>query len=154
MAAGSPTQGFARILVPTDFSAGSSRAWAVARPLARGFSSELILLHVLVETPLYSEGPFSMKRARSVFEAARAWAEKTLGEWTAVATAEGLSARWLTRSGTPHAKIIDVAQAEQAGLIVIATHGRTGLDRALLGSVADRVIRTARCPVVTVRTTE
>lgn len=154
MAAGPVTEGFTRILVPTDFSAGSSRAWAVAQRLARGLGSELILLHVLVETPLYSEGPFSMKRTRAVFEAARAWVEKTLGEWTAATTAEGLSVRWLTRSGTPHAEIVDVAKAEQADLIVVGTHGRAGLDRALLGSVADRVIRTARCPVVTVRATE
>ena len=146
--------GFVRILVPTDFSAGSSRAWALAQRLARGLGSELILLHVLVETPLYSEGPFSMKRTREVFEAARAWAEKTLGEWTGAGAAAGSSVRWLTRSGVPHAEIVDVAKSEQADLIVIGTHGRGGLDRALLGSVADRVIRTAPCPVVTVRTTE
>lgn len=154
MAAAPAAPSFARILVPTDFSAGSSRAWAVAQRLARDLGSELVLVHVLVETPLYSEGPFSMKRTRAVFEAARAWVEKTLGEWTAAATAQGLSVRWLTRSGTPHAEIADVAKAEQADLIVIGTHGRAGLDRALLGSVADRVIRTARCPVVTVRTVE
>ena len=154
MAAGPSGQGFTRILVPTDFSAGSSRAWAVAQRLAHDLGAELILVHVLVETPLYSEGPFSMQRTRTVFEAARAGVEKTLGEWTAAATAEGLSVRWLARSGTPHVEIIDVANAEQADLIVVGTHGRAGLDRALLGSVADRVIRTARCPVVTVRTTE
>jgi len=154
MATGSPTQRFARILVPTDFSAGSSRAWSVAQRLARGLGSELVLLHVLVETPLYSEGPFSMQQTRDVFEAARAWVEKTLGEWTAASAAEGRAVRWLTRSGTPHVEIVDVARSEEANLIVISTHGRGGLDRALLGSVADKVIRTAPCPVVTVRTTD
>lgn len=154
MAAESVAHGFARILVPTDFSAGSNEAWAVARRLAAGLGAELILLHVLVEAPLYSEGPFTMKRARDVFEAARVWAEKTLGEWAAAGAAAGLSARWLTRAGVPHAEIIEVAGGERADLIVIGTHGRGGLDRALLGSVADRVIRLAPCPVVAVRATE
>src|SRR5215470_1250836 len=112
-------RGFARILVPTDFSAGSSRAWSVAQRLAQGLGSELILLHVLVETPLYSEGPFSMQRTREVFEAARAWVEKTLEEWTGAAAASGSTVRWLTRSGAPHAEIVDVAKSEQADLIVI-----------------------------------
>jgi nucleotide-binding universal stress UspA family protein len=153
--AGEPSShGFARIVVPTDFSAGSKEAWTVARRLAGGLGSELILLHVLVETPLYSEGPFTMKHTRGVFEAARAWVEKTLGEWTAAAAAAGLSTRWMVRSGVPHAEIADVARQERADLIVMGTHGRGGLDRALLGSVADRVIRIGPCPVMAVRTAE
>lgn len=154
MAVEQVAHGFARILVPTDFSAGSSEAWSVARRLAGGLRAELILLHVLVETPLYSEGPFTMRRTHDVFEAARTWAEKGLGEWTAAAVAAGLSARWVARAGVPHAEIVEVAAAEQADLIVIGTHGRGGLDRALLGSVADRVIRLAPCPVMAVRATE
>ena len=154
MAAEQGTEGFARLLVPTDFSAGSDRAWAVARRLAARLDAELVLVHVLVETPLYSEGPFTMKRARDVFDAARAWAVKTLGEWTAAAAAAGLSARWVVRTGVPHAEIAGAAAQERADLVVIGTHGRGGLDRALLGSVADRVIRLAPCPVVTVRDRE
>ena len=113
-----------------------------------------MLVHVLVEAPLYSEGPFTMKRARDVFDAARAWAVKTLGEWTSTAAAAGLSARWVLRTGVPYKEIVGAAARERADLIVIGTHGRGGLDRALLGSVADRVIRLAPCPVVTVRDTE
>jgi nucleotide-binding universal stress UspA family protein len=154
MAAESGAGGFARLLVPTDFSGGSELAWAAARRLAAGLGAELVLVHVLVETPLYSEGPFTMQRARDVFDAARVWAVKTLGEWTATATAAGLSARWVVRTGVPHEEIVGAAAQERADLIVIGTHGRGGLDRALLGSVADRVIRLAPCPVVTVRDTE
>ena len=154
MAAEPGAEGVARLLVPTDFSAGSERAWAVARQLATQLRAELVLVHVLVETPLYSEGPFTMKQVRSVFDAARAWAVKTLGEWTAPAAAAGLSARWVVRTGVPHQEIVGAAAQERADLIVIGTHGRGGLDRALLGSVADRVIRLAPCPVVTVRDTE
>jgi universal stress protein A len=154
MAADQAADVLARILVPTDFSAGSERAWAEARRLAARLGAELVLVHVLVETPLYSEGPFTMKRARDVFDAARAWAVKTLGEWTAIAAAAGLSARWVLRTGVPYKEIVGAAARERADLIVIGTHGRGGLDRALLGSVADRVIRLAPCPVVTVRDTE
>jgi universal stress protein A len=154
MAADPGTDGFTRLLVPTDFSAGSEQAWAVARRLAARLDAELILVHVLVETPLYSEGPFTMQRARDVFDAARAWAVKMLGEWTATAASAGLSARWVIKTGVPHQEIVEAAVQERADLIVIGTHGRGGLDRALLGSVADRVIRLAPCPVVAVRETE
>jgi universal stress protein A len=154
MVADQAADGLARILVPTDFSAGSERAWAEARRLAARLGAELVLVHVLVETPLYSEGPFTMKQTRGVFDAARAWAVKTLGEWAAAAAAAGISARWVLRAGVPYKEIVGAAARESADLIVIGTHGRGGLDRALLGSVADRVIRLAPCPVVTVRDTE
>jgi nucleotide-binding universal stress UspA family protein len=153
MAADPAADGLARILVPTDFSAGSERAWAEARRLAARLGAELVLVHVLVETPLYSEGPFTMKRARDVFDAARGWAVKTLGEWSAIAAADGISARWVLRTGVPYKEIVGAAARERTDLIVIGTHGRGGLDRALLGSVADRVIRLAPCPVMTVRDT-
>lgn len=143
-----------RLLVPTDFSASSERAWALARRMATQLSAELVLVHVLVETPLYSEGPFTMKQARDVFDAARKWAVKTLGEWTAPAAAAGLSARWVLRTGVPYKEIVGAAVRERADFIVMGSQGRGGLDRALLGSVADRVIRLAPCPVVTVREPE
>lgn len=146
--------GFERILVPTDFSAGSERAWAVARQLAGRLGAELILFHVAIEAPLFSEGPFTMKRARSVFSAARAWANTRLGDWTAAATASGLQARSIVGTGAPHEEIIATAARERADLIVMGTQGRSGLDRALLGSVAERVIRLAPCPVLAVRDEE
>jgi len=153
MAADQTLGGLARILVPTDFSAGSEHAWTEARRLASRLGAELVLLHVLVEAPLYSEGPFTVKQTRGVFEAARKWAVDALGQWTSAAVAEGLSARWVLRTGVPYKEIVGATTRERADLIVIGTHGRGGLDRALLGSVADRVIRLAPCPVLTVRDT-
>ena len=146
--------GFERILVPTDFSAGSEHAWAVARQLAGRLGAELILFHVVIEAPLFSEGPFTMKHARNVFSAARGWANTTLGDWTAAATGSGLRARSIVGTGAPHEEIIATAAREHADLIVMGTQGRSGLDRALLGSVAERVIRLAPCPVLAVRETE
>jgi len=123
----------------------------LAQQLAGRLGAEVILFHVVVEAPLYSEGPFTMKHARDVFDAARRWAEATLGEWVAKALDSGLRARWVVATGVPHEEIVAAAARERADLIVLGTHGRGGLDRALLGSVADRVIRLAPCPVLSAR---
>jgi nucleotide-binding universal stress UspA family protein len=153
MTAEPTTEGFTRILVATDFSPASEGAWLVARRLAGRLGAEIVILHVLVEAPLFSEGPFTKKHARSVFEAARAWVEKTLGEWVATATTAGVPARWTVRTGVPYKEIVVAAESERPDLIVMGTQGRGGLDRALLGSVAEKVIRLAPCPVLTVRET-
>jgi len=142
---------FYRIIVPTDFSSCSEEAWRLAQRLAGMSGAELVLTHVLTEAPLFREGPFIMPKVREVFEAARSFADAALEEWAAKARAEGLSARAALRSGVAYQEIVALAGDERADLIVIGTHGRGGIDRALLGSVADRVIRLAPCPVLTVR---
>jgi nucleotide-binding universal stress UspA family protein len=143
--------GFYRIVVPTDFSSCAEEAWALAQRLAGALGSELVLVHVLVEAPLWGEGPFSMDRTREVFEAARKWAGERLGEWVGQARGKGLAVRLALRTGAPHEEIVALATDERADLVVIGTHGRGGVNRALLGSVADRVVRLAPCPVLTVR---
>jgi universal stress protein A len=123
---------FYRVVVPTDFSACAEEAWALAQRVAQVSGSELVLVHVL-EAPLDSE------------------ARETLEQWAAKARQRGLKARTVVKTGTPHQEIVDLATDERADLVVIGTHGRGGLNRALLGSVADRVVRLAPCPVLTVR---
>ena len=142
---------FPRILVPTDFSLASEEAWRVAQSLGRALGSELVLLHVLAEGPLFSEIPFAGDRVRAAYEAARSWVEKRLGEWAEAARTEGGTVRTTMRTGVPYREILAGAAEERAGLVVMGTHGLGGLDRALLGSVADRVVRLAPCPVLTVR---
>lgn len=142
---------FYRIIVPTDFSACAEEAWGLAQRLAAASGAEIVLTHVLVETPLYSEGPFTMARARQVYEAARQWAAETLEQWAAKARGTGLTVRIALRTGVPYQEIVELATNERADLIVLGTHGRGGINRALLGSVADRVVRLAPCPVLTVR---
>jgi nucleotide-binding universal stress UspA family protein len=142
---------FHRIVVPTDFSDCAEEAWKLARRLAAAPGSELVLAHVLTEVPLYGEGVLNIDTARKVREGARRWAETALEEWVSKARAEGLNARSTIRSGVAHEEIVAVAQDERADLVVIGTHGRGGINRALLGSVADRVVRLAPCPVLTVR---
>jgi nucleotide-binding universal stress UspA family protein len=145
---------FSRILVPTDFSTCSEAAWNLAQRLARAVDGELVLVHVLPETPLYSEVPWSMSHVKEVYAAARNWGEDALEGWVARARASGFSARAILREGVAHREIAALATTERADLVVIGTHGRGGIDRALLGSVADRVVRSAPCPVLTVREAE
>lgn len=142
---------FYRIVVPTDFSTCAEEAWGLAQRLAAAFGSELVLVHVLVEAPLFEEGPFSMDRTRHVYEGARRWAEESLEEWAGKARGKGLKVRPVLRTGVPYREVVAVATDELADLVLMGTHGRGGINRALLGSVADRVIRLAPCPVLTVR---
>ena len=137
--------------MPTDFSTQSERAWALARRLALAVGAEVVLVHVFVEAPLYSEGPFAAERIREVYASGRAWVQEQLRRWEATAHAEGVTAKTLLRTGVPHGEIVAAAREEGADLVVIGTHGRGGVDRLLLGSVADRVIRLAPCPVLAVR---
>ena len=142
---------FYRIVVATDFSECAQEAWELARRIAAAPGSALVLTHVLTEVPLYGEGVFNIETARKVRDGARKWAETALEDWVGKARAAGLSARAALRTGVPHEEIVALAQDERADLIVIGTHGRGGINRALLGSVADRVVRLAPCPVLTVR---
>lgn len=153
-AAGPSGRVFERILVATDFSPQSARAWSVARRLAAALGAELRLVHVFVEAPLYSEGPLSGRRVREVYESARDWVSRTLEQWAAQARDEGLRVGVESRNGEPYREVLAAAAEARADLIVVGTHGRGGLDRALLGSVADRVIRAAVCPVLVVREPE
>jgi nucleotide-binding universal stress UspA family protein len=146
---------FYRIVVPTDFSAGSEEAWALAQRLAKALSSELVLVHVFVEAPLWGEGPFTMEHTRSVFAEARKWVIEQLEQRVQQAAAGGLRARAVLREGgAAHDEIVALATDEHADLIAMGTHGRGGLNRMLLGSVTDRVVRLAPCPVLTVRQPE
>jgi nucleotide-binding universal stress UspA family protein len=149
-----PETVFRRILVPTDFSPQSEAAWGLARRLARAVGAEIVLLHVFVEAPLYSESAFAAERVREAYAAGRQWVQEQLARWAATAEGEGLTVKTLLRSGVPYEEIVATTRAEGADLIVIGTHGYGGVDRLLLGSVADRVLRLAPCPVLGVRRPE
>ncbi len=143
------------ILHPTDFSECATQAEQLAIRLARGLGGELVLAQVLVETPLYGEGLLNVREAQKVYDAQRRWAEETLEARAGQIRKEhGVKVRWLLPVGVPFEEIVRTAQEEKAEMIVMGTHGRSGLNRLLLGSVAERVIRLAPCPVVTVRQKE
>ena len=141
--------GFDRILVPTDFTPCAEAAWATAQRLARALGAELTLVHVVSESGLLGGAPFAGGLAAEARTEAAKEAEGRLAAWAAAASGAGLVARTDLRAGAPHEQIVEAATAAGADLIVVGTHG--GMRRAVLGSVADRVIRLAPCPVVAVR---
>jgi len=140
-----------KILNPTDFSECAKGAEAAAVDLGAKLGDEIVLCHVLVETPLYGEGFLTAPKIKDVYDAQRKWAEAKLEARCADLRQRGIKASWRVATGPPFQMIVDMAAREHAALIVMGTHGRSGLDRILLGSVAERVIRLAPCPVLTVR---
>jgi len=138
------------ILHPTDFSDAAQAAEQQAVRLAHALGGEVILLHVS-EGRLDDEGLMTTKEVREVYAAVRKWAASELEQRTAKIREHGLATRWRLETGVPHEVIAKTATEEGADYIVIGTRGRGGLERFLLGSVADRVVRTAPCPVITVR---
>jgi universal stress protein A len=140
-----------KILLPTDFSNYSAAATKYARELTTKFDAELHILHVL-ETHLVSTPTFGMglDLPKYVSES-KAAAEKSL---TSVLDPEWSASRTVVKAlveGSPKVEIVAYARKHSIDLIVLATHGRSGLAHVLMGSVAESVVRTAPCPVLTVR---
>jgi nucleotide-binding universal stress UspA family protein len=142
---------FKRILCATDFSETAEAAWDIACEMARLHRGELTLLHVFVELPLYSMAEVPGPAVAQIWDEQRAWVQRALDERVAAAGTTGLTVRALLKAGSPAAAITDTAAEEGSELIVIGTHGRTGLNRLVIGSVAERVVRIAPCPVLTVK---
>jgi nucleotide-binding universal stress UspA family protein len=144
---------FSRILVPTDFSPPSDAALEYARILAAKFGSTLRILHV-VDDPSASSDFVSDGFAPSTEEiqdALTAHARRQLEHLMTSADRLRFHAYVDAVIGTPAAAIIDYAGATGTSLIVMGTHGRTGMALLLMGCVAEQVVRTAPCPVLTVR---
>jgi universal stress protein A len=133
-----------RILVPTDFSAHANWAVTAAFELAQTFGADLSLLHV-IEVPVYA-----IEVALPLADLEQN-ARRALALLLPEAAAAGVAVTRLVDMGVPFQKILETARAEQVDLIVMSTHGRTGLGHLVLGSVAERVVRLAPCPVLTIR---
>jgi nucleotide-binding universal stress UspA family protein len=142
-----------RILAPTDFSEYSKQAVAYAYELAQTFSARLLLLHV-VELPVYPVKAFlPSAEGTTLLDDLERQARLELAQLLPKAEHPKVDVMCLVAVGTPYYKIIEVAEAEKVDLIVMATHGRTGLGHLVMGSVAERVVRMAPCPVLTIRPT-
>ena len=145
-------RGFRRILCASDFSRASRAAYARAVELARVNRAELTVVHVLTPfIPYVGEGYATPQAYETMLASARTHGQRELDRLVARARARGVRAKGLLPEGIPHDRIARVARSRRADLIVIGTHGRTGLARFFLGSVAARVIAIAPCPVLTVR---
>ena len=141
-----------RILHPSDFSSASRVAFARAVADARAERAELLIVHVLpAVTPLVGDGYMSPKTYDDMERSMRAYGQKQLDKLVAKAKAAGVRARGLLLEGTAADAIVRTARSKRADVIVMGTHGRSGLARLFMGSVAERVVGTAPCPVLTVR---
>ena len=141
-----------RVPHPTDFSRTSSAAFRRAVELAKANRAELLLLHVLsVPVPIAADGYMPPKVYDEIVTGARAYAQKQLDALTRKARTAGARATALLVEGVAHERIAQAARSKKADVLVIGTHGRTGLPRLFLGSVASRVLAVAPCPVLTVR---
>jgi nucleotide-binding universal stress UspA family protein len=131
-----------KILAPTDFSELSAGGVRYAYQLARDVGAELLVLNVVLldETNTINKNEIEKHKQR-------------LDEFVADKVADAAShvrVRKLVDAGQPYGAILDYADNEQVDLIVMCSHGRTGLSRALIGSVTDKLLRAASCPVLVV----
>jgi nucleotide-binding universal stress UspA family protein len=141
------------IVHPTDFSSASRTAFAKAIELAKASGSAILVLHVLnpsLPLPIGDEyiSPPTYDR---LLKASRAWALKQLARLTRRARAARVRSASVLREGVEATEIARLARSRRASMIVMGTHGRTGIGRVVLGSVAARVLTLAACPVLTVR---
>jgi nucleotide-binding universal stress UspA family protein len=133
------------ILVPVDFSGGSMHAFGLAQALAHDYGARIVVAHV-VEPPraMGVEGVL-------VFQPEINWEGFRCRLAERYAADEAIRVEYLVVEGTPADEIVRLAGDYHADVIVIGTHGRTGLPRLIMGSVAEKVLRRAPCPVVTVK---
>lgn len=135
-----------KILVPVDFSKCSEKALRYAIPFARQFGAEVTLLHVIAPVIVSSAGEVPQEGFLQSTEEAQNALDALQG------TVGGdIRCKGLVRKGSPHIEIVDTAKELAIDLVILSTHGRTGLEHVLLGSTAAKVVRRAGCPVLIVR---
>jgi len=145
-------KGVRRILHPTDFSRASGAAFLKAVALAKESRAQLLLVHVMLPpTPFIGDGYVSPKTYQELEAAARRSAQRELAKVAARAQKAKARIKAMLLEGVPYDRIARAARSKRADLIVMGTHGRSGLSKFFLGSVAERVIALAPCPVLTVR---
>ena len=135
------------ILSPTDFSECSQYAFQIARALARDCRARLLVLHVATPPPFVTYG--ELQKALQRPDGYRGELEFRLRQLYVTDSPAGVEYR--VEDGEPAAEILRVARETRCDFIVMGTHGRTGLGRLLMGSVAERVVREALCPVMTIK---
>jgi nucleotide-binding universal stress UspA family protein len=145
---------FRRILHATDFSSASRPALARAIALARQNRAALRVVHARPPLALAGGGDFAFVPPgtyETIDRQARRHAQKRLAAIVDRARKAGVRTTAFLLDGAPHEQVPRAARRMRADLIVIGTHGRTGVTKVILGSVADRLVRLAPCPVLTVR---
>ncbi len=142
------------ILAPTDFSPYSCEAFAWAGFFAKKFNAKILLLHVMSEATAEKVTSIPGNPWERVMEQE----DKDMMDQFHLCLASDfdttIDIETLVAVGTPHSKIIEVAEERNASMIVMGTHGRTGIPHAVMGSVAEKVVQLAPCPVFSVKPTK
>jgi nucleotide-binding universal stress UspA family protein len=138
------------ILVPTDFSECAELALEEAIGFAQHFGARITLLH-LYQLPVYSVSNGALLYTDEIIRAVETTAEAELKRAAAIVRERGVSVTTRLAMGAPAAEIVEEARRGNYDLIVMGTHGRTGLRHLILGSVAERVVQLAPCRVLTIR---
>ena len=139
------------ILVPTDFSGLSCEAFSWATLLAKEFKAKIVIVHVMsewaaVDLTAQPGNPWELVLERednAMIESFQSWLQSDIEQT--------VEAQTLVEVGPAAEGVIEAAKEKDADLIVMTTHGRTGFSHALIGSVAEKVVRQAHCPVFTIR---
>ena len=140
-----------RILVPFDFGEPSAHAREYATELASPFDASLDFLHV-VRNPYVAETlDMYIPVLPDLLDNLVKEASERLEQVLPPADQKRFNAHCIVKVGDPRTVVLEYAEAEHVDLIIMGTHGRSGMAHLLLGSVAERVVRAARCPVMTVR---
>ncbi|MGC2195818.1 MAG: universal stress protein [Terriglobales bacterium] len=140
-----------RILCPTDFSGPACTCVRTASELAEHFGAELMLINVVPAVPTLPPDPNYVFKIPEYEQYLHADAEKQLSKAREELVGRNVKVRTMVGHGSAAEEIVLVAKKDGADLIVISTHGSTGLERWVFGSVAEKVVRLAECPVLTVR---
>jgi nucleotide-binding universal stress UspA family protein len=143
---------YKRILLPLDGSALAEQALPYAIAQAERFGAGLIVLRAL--QPLSQSGEFSTRAVKRAEERTKTLAREYLERVAAVSRAQGIPTEVVTVEGGPHEAIVKFAEDNAVDLIIISDHGRSGLTRWLVGTVADHVVRGAKVPVLLLRASQ
>jgi nucleotide-binding universal stress UspA family protein len=144
--------GIRTILHATDFSKASARALQEATKLAQEHRARLLIVHVIEPVPYAAGAEFDGAEIYARLEdMAQRNAQSSMEKLMARLKKSSFRAESLLLRGSPHEQIVKAAKNKKADMIVIGTHGRTGLSKLFMGSVAGKVVALASCPVLTVR---
>jgi len=142
-----------KILCPTDFSEPSYKALEAANELARHFNAEIILIHILSPVFIYPAAAFTPGLAKTSERSGverDEMAYKSLSMTLKEKVSDSIKSRSIMAKGNPAEEIARCAKEEKVDAIIIGTHGFTGWRHLILGSVAEKVVRLASCPVITI----
>lgn len=143
-----------KILVPIDFSGYSKNALKYAVPFAKQFNAEILLLYVVEPTIYPADFSFGQIGLPGIEEEMRKRGTEELVKLANDEISDIVKSRTRVETGKAFTEINRVAKEEEIDLIIIATHGHTGIEHAIFGSTAEKVVRKAPCPVLSIRTPE